>query len=238
MLLEIGTVVAFYPFNEQRRAELMIDLTSIATTGQSRSSTAWPVTTLKGGTDMFRRMVTRMRIFALAGLSLFYVGGPAKAQQGWPIAGANWDLYGGGGRGGSSWSSSESYAPSYPSSSYYAAYPSSLGTYSSYYYGSSGSEGYYNSSTAASSKKRSAVINLRVLSDAKVWFDQSQMKQTGTMRSFESPPLDVGSEYAYHIRIQSKRDGKDITETRQVTLHAGDVINLTLGSPPEVAPAR
>jgi uncharacterized protein (TIGR03000 family) len=166
---------------------------------------------------MFRRMTTRTRILALAGLSLFYVIGPANAQQGWPINGANWDLYGG--RGRSSWPSSGSYSPSRYSGSYYAAYPSSMGTYSSYY-----------PPTAESSKERSAVVNLRVPSDARIWFDQSQTKQTGTIRSFESPPLEVGSEYAYQIRIQWKRDGKDITETRRVTLHAGDVIHLTLGS--------
>src|SRR5262249_14957397 len=154
--------------------------------------------------------------------------GSANAQQGWPIAGAYWDTYGGGGRGRSSWSSRGSYSPSYSSS----RYPSSFGSYSGSYYAA------YPSLTAESSTKLSAVINLQVPSDAKIWFDQTQTKQTGTMRSFESPSLDVGSEYAYQIRIQWKRDGKDITETRQVTLHAGDVINLTLGSPPEIAVAR
>jgi uncharacterized protein (TIGR03000 family) len=187
---------------------------------------------------MFRRMTTRVRILAMAGLGLFLVAGSANAQQGWPIAGANWDTYGGGGAYGGSggggrsrWSSSGSYAPSY-SSSYSTRYPSSFGSYSGSYYAA------YPSSTAESSKERSAVINLRVPSDAKVWFDQSQMKQTGTMRSFESPLLDVGSEYAYQIRIQVKRDGKDITETRRITLRAGDVINLTLGSSPEVDVTR
>jgi uncharacterized protein (TIGR03000 family) len=183
---------------------------------------------------MFRRMTTRTRILALAGLGLFYVVGPADAQQGWPIAGANWDLYGGGGgQGRSSWSSSGSYSPSYSSSSYYTRYPSSSGNYSGSYYAA------YPSSlgTDESSKTHAAVVNLRVPSDARIWFDQSQTKQTGTMRSFESPPLDVGSEYSYQVRIQWKRDGKDVTETRHVTLHAGDVINLTLGSP-QVAVAR
>jgi uncharacterized protein (TIGR03000 family) len=185
-------------------------------------------------------------ILTLVTLAFFQAAGAANAQQGWPIAGAYWDTYGGGGRGRSSWSSRRSYSPSYSSSYYtiypsvgsgyyYAAYPSSLGTHSSFYYSPSGGKGYYNSATAESLKKRTAVISLRVPSDAKIWFDQSQTNQSGTMRSFESPALDVGSEYVYQIRIEWKRDGKDVTETRKVTLHAGDVINLTLGSPPEVA---
>jgi uncharacterized protein (TIGR03000 family) len=189
---------------------------------------------------MFRRMTTRMRILSLAGLGFFYVPAPAHAQQGWPIAGAYWDTYGGrDGPGGSSWSFSESYSPSYYSSS---IYPSSSGSYSDSYSVSSltgnSSYNYGTPSTAESSKKRSAAINLRVPNDAKVWFDQTQTKQTGTLRSFESPPLDAPWEYAYQIRIQWTRDGKDMTVTRPVALHAGDIINLTLGFPPEVTAPR
>jgi uncharacterized protein (TIGR03000 family) len=81
-------------------------------------------------------------------------------------------------------------------------------------------------------------VNLRVPNDAKIWFDGNPTNQTGTIRSFESPPLAAGPEYAYQVRIQWEQDGKDATETRQINVHAGDVINLTLGSPAEVALAR
>ena len=184
---------------------------------------------------MFRRMVTRIRILALAGLGVLLAAGPVKAQQGWPIVGSNWDITGGSSRGGSSWSSSHSYSPSYYNPSYtspstYAAYPRSFGNSSPYYYGSVSSEGYYSTSTSESAK-RHVRINLRVPSDAKIWFGASQTKQTGTARSFESPPLDVGHEYTYQIRVQWIQDGKDVVQTRQVQVHAGDVINLTMGSP-------
>jgi uncharacterized protein (TIGR03000 family) len=150
--------------------------------------------------------------------------------------GSNWDTTGGFSRGGSSWSSSRSYSPSnysrsYSSPSYYAAYPSSFGNSTSYSYGAVSSEGYYNTPTADSASNRHVRVNLRVANDAKIWFDASQTKQTGTARSFESPPLDVGQEYTYQIRVQWKQDGKDVTQTRQVKVHAGDVINLTMGSP-------
>jgi uncharacterized protein (TIGR03000 family) len=186
---------------------------------------------------MFRRMITRIGLPAIAGLSLLLVGGPAKADpQGWPMAG-NW-----GSSGGSSPSSFASYSPSYyspyqslvpqPEGYYGSAGPASYyrGSTTGGYYGSSGTEAYYGTSIAESLSKRPVRVNLRVPSDAKIWFDGSQTNQTGTTRSFESPPLAVGPEYTYQIRIQWKRDGKDVNQTRQINVHAGDVLNLTVGS--------
>ena len=179
---------------------------------------------------MFRRMVTRMEILALAAFGLVVVAGPARAQQGWPINGSNWSYYGGSGR-----SFSRSYAPSY---SAYETPSYSTPSYATYYrpavrrgyYDSIRTEDYYPTSTAESLRKRPVHINLQVPADAKVWFDGNPTNQTGTARSFESPAVDVGPEYAYQIRMQWKQDGKDVTQTQQVKVHAGDVINLTAGS--------
>jgi uncharacterized protein (TIGR03000 family) len=176
-----------------------------------------------------------MGLAAITGLGLLPVGGPARADtQGWPLAGS-WDTHGGIGR---------SSFRSYPSN-YYPTYqtmvPQSWSYYSPVsprnyyfdptigaYYGSTGAEDYYDSSG-----KRPIRVNLRVPSDAKIWFDGSQTNQTGTIRSFVSPPVDVGPEYAYQIQVQWKQDGKDIAQTRQINVHGGDVINLTVGSPAE-----
>jgi len=145
-------------------------------------------------------------------------------------------------------SSFGSYSPSY-----YATYPTPQpwGYYGSAspqnyyrssttqgYYGSTGSDDYYRTATAESPRKRPVRVNLRVPSDAKVWFDGSQTNKTGTIRSFESPPVDVGPEYAYQIQIQWKQNGKDVTQTRQIKVHAGDVINLTMDSPAAVVMAQ
>ena len=163
-------------------------------------------------------LLSLLAVLLISGLAA--CGGPANAQQGWPVAGNNWDFYGGGGgRGGFRSSFSGSYTRAY-SGSYSTAYPSpSAGSY----YAS------YPSSTGESSKRR-AILNLRVPADAKISFDQSRTTQTGTMRSFESPPLEDGLNYAYQVLIQWKRDGKDVTETRHVSVHAGEVVNLTLGA--------
>src|SRR6516165_2815800 len=129
---------------------------------------------------MLRRMVTRMGLPAIAGLSLLLVGGPAWAdQQGWPVAG-NWS-------NGSGSSSFGSYSPSYS-----ATYPSAFGTYSPEYYatyqtgipqprgyygfaspqnyyrssttegyyGATGTEGYYGTATAVSPGRRPVLVNL------------------------------------------------------------------------------
>ena len=194
---------------------------------------------------MFRRMVTRIGLRAIAGLGVLLVGGPVKADpQGWPVAG-NWGSSGG--------SSPSSIGSSSPYS--YSTYPNSIrqpGAYYGFgatgdyyrasttggYYGSTDTEDYYRTSTTESPTKCPVRVNLRVPSDAKIWFDGSRTNQTGTNRSFESPPLAVGPEYAYQVRIQWKRDGKEVTQTRPINVHAGDVINLTLGSPPWLALAR
>ena len=195
---------------------------------------------------MFGRMVTRMGLAAIAGLGLLVLGGPAKADpQGWLVAG-NW-----GSSGGPGPASFGSYSPSYYST-YQTAIPQPGGYYgfvipenyyrsstTGGYYGSTGTEDYYRAATGESPSKRPVRVNLRVPSDAKIWFAGSQTNQTGTTRSFESPPLAAGPQYTYHIRIQWKQDGKDVNQMRQINVHAGDVINLTLGSsPPDSALAR
>jgi uncharacterized protein (TIGR03000 family) len=73
-------------------------------------------------------------------------------------------------------------------------------------------------------------VNLSVPADAKVWFDDSPTGQTGTSRRFQSPPLAVGQDYVYQIRVQWTQDGKEVTRTREVVVHAGDVVNLDLGA--------
>ncbi len=170
---------------------------------------------------MLRRMVTQVGLTALAGLGLLLIGGPVKADtQGWPLQGRDTQ--------GSSYQGRSyrafTYSPAYDST-YQTSIPQAGG-----YYGSVSTEDYYRTSTTEAAMARAVLINLRVPADAKIWFDGRETIQTGTARSFESPRLAVGPEYTYEVRIQSKRDGKEVTQTRQVIVHAGDEINLTLGS--------
>jgi uncharacterized protein (TIGR03000 family) len=197
---------------------------------------------------MFRQAVTWVRYLALVGFCVLLGAGQANAQQGWPIAGANWDLYGGSGRGGSSSSPSPSYSPSYYNHSNYtpayrapaysAAYPPSVSYSTTYSNQPASLESSYVVSTAESDGKRPARVNFRVPNEAKVWFESIPTTSSGTVRSFESPPLDVGHDYAYRIRVEWNKDGKNVTDTRQITVHAGDVINLAIGNPSQAATVR
>jgi uncharacterized protein (TIGR03000 family) len=69
---------------------------------------------------------------------------------------------------------------------------------------------------------------MHVPSDARVWFDGTATSQSGTDRSFVSPSLDPGREYVYHIRVQWDENGKVVERKRDVTVHPGDRINLTI----------
>jgi uncharacterized protein (TIGR03000 family) len=164
---------------------------------------------------------------ALAGLGLLLIGGSAKADtQGWPLQGRNTQDISYQGRSYRAFSSSALTSSSpYSYSTYQTSIPQAGG-----YYGAATTEDYYRTSTTEASAESPARINLRVPADAKIWFDGSQTIQAGTVRIFQSPPLAVGSEYAYQIRMQWKRDGKEVTQTRQIIVHAGDEINLALGS--------
>jgi len=78
---------------------------------------------------------------------------------------------------------------------------------------------------------RSALIDIRVPSGAKIWFDGKETAQGGESRSFVSPPLNSGSNYTYGIRATWKEGGRTIERKRQVTVHAGDRLNLNLATP-------
>jgi uncharacterized protein (TIGR03000 family) len=74
------------------------------------------------------------------------------------------------------------------------------------------------------------LITLKVPANAKVWFNGTKMKQTGTERSFVSPPLLPGYSYQYQIRASwTDAQGQTVTRTRDVDLHPGENINLEFG---------
>ena len=176
---------------------------------------------------MFRRMVTRMGLPTLACLGLLLIGGPAKADpQGWPLQGGNTQSFFSQGR------TYRTFSPELPGSyspDYYSVDPSSIPQAGSNY-GSASMDYYYGASTTEASPERAVRINVRVPADAKIWFDGTETIQTGMARSFESPPLTAGLEYAYHVRIQWQQDGNVVSQSQPIIVHAGDEINLTLGS--------
>ena len=71
-------------------------------------------------------------------------------------------------------------------------------------------------------------LRMQVPSDARIWVEDAAMSQSGADHTFVSPPLAPGYEYTYHIRVQWDEDGKAVERSREVKVHAGDRINLTI----------
>jgi uncharacterized protein (TIGR03000 family) len=66
---------------------------------------------------------------------------------------------------------------------------------------------------------------------ATIWIGEQQMKQTGTRRTFQSPPLDPTKTYAYTMKISwgGGTAQKDNVTEQEVTIRAGQttIIDFT-----------
>jgi uncharacterized protein (TIGR03000 family) len=67
-----------------------------------------------------------------------------------------------------------------------------------------------------------AVLNVQVPADASVWIEGTATKQSGATRTFVSPPLESGKDYAYTVKAQWKVGDKSVEDTRTVNVRAGD----------------
>ena len=65
-------------------------------------------------------------------------------------------------------------------------------------------------------------FELRVPADAEVWLDGVRTRQTGESRLFVSPPLTVGKEYSYEVRVTWKEGDQEKVEKRDLGVRAGD----------------
>jgi uncharacterized protein (TIGR03000 family) len=72
-----------------------------------------------------------------------------------------------------------------------------------------------------------AQIELRVPAGALVWLDGVPTRQTGAVRLFVSPPLTVGKEYSYEVRVTWKEGDGDKAEKRELTVRAGDRLSAS-----------
>lgn len=77
-----------------------------------------------------------------------------------------------------------------------------------------------------------ARIRLRVPADAELWFDNVKTSQTGTVRQFESPPLNPAERYSYEVRVRWLENGDLVTRTRRVIFRAGETVAVDLTQPP------
>jgi uncharacterized protein (TIGR03000 family) len=75
-------------------------------------------------------------------------------------------------------------------------------------------------------------------SDAKLFVDDYQTKSTSARRVFSTPRLEPKHTYYYSLRAEAVRDGKTITQTKRVILHAGDVVRTSFGEFATTSTAR
>jgi len=89
----------------------------------------------------------------------------------------------------------------------------------------------YNRAPAA----QPARVTVNVPPDAELSFNGTRTQQAGSVRQFVTPPLQPGS-YQYDISATWMENGQRQTQTRQVTVHPGDDLNVTFT--PRMAPAQ
>jgi len=70
------------------------------------------------------------------------------------------------------------------------------------------------------------MVRMHVPSRARVWFDGEATSQTGAARDYVSPALTPGHNYVYHIRVQWDENNEVVERQRDVTVHAGDRLDL------------
>jgi uncharacterized protein (TIGR03000 family) len=76
---------------------------------------------------------------------------------------------------------------------------------------------------------QAALIDVVVPADATLSFQGVTMSEPGTLRQFQSPLLQPNRSYTYDIQASWKTsDGQQVVRSRQLTVHAGDHLNVDL----------
>jgi uncharacterized protein (TIGR03000 family) len=83
----------------------------------------------------------------------------------------------------------------------------------------------------------SAQIQLEVPASAKVWFNGQPTIQTGSSRTFVSPPLATGFKYQYAVHIEWQDGVRKSERTQTISFNAGDRLNLDLATPQQTVAA-
>jgi uncharacterized protein (TIGR03000 family) len=76
-----------------------------------------------------------------------------------------------------------------------------------------------------------AVVAVHLPADAELWFDGSATGQTGSDRTFTSPPLPSGKAFHYAVRARWTEGGKRVEQFQMVTVQAGQQARATFPQP-------
>jgi uncharacterized protein (TIGR03000 family) len=192
---------------------------------------------------MFKRMVAFSSRAGMAIALALLIALPASAQQGFQL----YDWSGGWNRNPAGDYGFRFYGDSEPavaegtevSGMFYPGMNAGYAFYPSFYapqfaYQQPGAMNSYQSLySPQASGERSAMLNISAPPNAEIWFGETKMTaQNGNspLRQFASPPLTLGRDYSYEIKVRWTEDGQPVTQNRTVGVHAGDVINLMFKS--------
>jgi uncharacterized protein (TIGR03000 family) len=78
----------------------------------------------------------------------------------------------------------------------------------------------------------SVLVIAHVPKDATISFADRPTEQRGEVRRFESPALARGKTYTYSVRVAWNDNGQSVTKTKEVPVHAGDVVAVEVGLSP------
>lgn len=85
---------------------------------------------------------------------------------------------------------------------------------------------------APSGAATEAVVTVIVpTADAEVFFDGAPTTETGTTRTFNTPPLDGGQTYTYTIRARWNQGGQLVDQSRTVSFAAGSHVTVNFNNP-------
>jgi uncharacterized protein (TIGR03000 family) len=73
-----------------------------------------------------------------------------------------------------------------------------------------------------------AMLEVVVPEDAKISIDSKSSQATGTVRVFETPPLETGKDFTYQVTATATREGKEMKVEKQVTVRAGRATRATI----------
>ncbi|MFO0815455.1 MAG: TIGR03000 domain-containing protein [Gemmatales bacterium] len=75
-----------------------------------------------------------------------------------------------------------------------------------------------------------ALIKVKVPENAVIWFENQKMNQTGTVRMFQSPVLELKKTYYYKVKVSWPTGGgttsKDFTSEQEVAVKAGETTSI------------
>jgi uncharacterized protein (TIGR03000 family) len=81
-------------------------------------------------------------------------------------------------------------------------------------------------------------ITVRLPESAKLYINDTACPLTTGERAFYTPKLAVGKSYTYTLKAEVVRDGRSLTETREVVFRAGQPITVDFGAMNEARVAR